>query len=118
MTRNQSLLLMAIGFGLAAAHASGAQAASTSKEFAKCSSGSRSATINCCEQVIRSGNKPYWMGDKTCGQAVSCSGGGGGSGLVAKLMVARSTSATSLSGLPQNGSRARKERPQRGRSVN
>ncbi len=52
------------------------QAGPVSDALARCGSSSKSATVHCCETVLRKNKKPYWMGDKTCAQVVSCSGGG------------------------------------------
>lgn len=54
------------------------QAGSVTDALARCGTSSKSATVHCCETVLRKNKKPYWMGDKTCAQVVSCSGGGGG----------------------------------------
>ena len=51
------------------------QAGSVTDALARCGTSSKSATVHCCETVLRKNKKPYWMGDKTCAQVVSCSGG-------------------------------------------
>lgn len=61
-----------------------ASAASVTSALKKCASGSRSATVHCCEEVLRKHKKPQWMEGRSCSAAVSCAPGAVG---VAKPMT-------------------------------
>lgn len=48
-------------------------AGSTNAALMRCVTGSRSATIRCCEKVLRTHKRPAWMGDGvSCSKITSC----------------------------------------------
>ncbi len=77
MTRNIRLAALGIPVLAAAFAFAPAHAASVTQQLSQCSSNSKAKTVDCCQAVLRKGRKPYWMGDKSCGESVSCTGGGG-----------------------------------------
>lgn len=65
-------LLVAALAATTPAAAEGANAA-----LMRCASNSKTQTINCCDKVLRTHQRPYWMAKGTsCSKVVSCAGGG------------------------------------------
>jgi hypothetical protein len=56
---------------------SGAQASTTTK-LLSCQADSRQKVVDCCQRILRTNTRPYWISSGTgaCGAVVACKGGG------------------------------------------
>jgi hypothetical protein len=68
---------------------SGAQASTTTK-LLSCQANSKQKVVDCCERILRTNTRPYWISSGTgaCGGVVVCKGGGKPSKTVLTAVVA------------------------------
>jgi hypothetical protein len=91
---------------------SGAQASTTTR-LLSCQANSRQQVIDCCESVLRTEQRPYWMvsGRNGCTAAVACSGRGnyGTKALSAALVKAPKRCAMYIPGIEEKSNDPQRE---------
>lgn len=68
----------------------GAQASTTTK-LLSCQANTKQKVVDCCERILRTNTRPYWIssGSGACGAAAVCSGGGKPPKTYAALVVVK-----------------------------
>jgi hypothetical protein len=96
---------------------SGAQASTTTR-LLSCQANSRQQVIDCCESVLRTEQRPYWMvnGRNGCTAAVACSGRGNynSKALSAALVKAPKRCAMYIPSIEQKSNNPQRESNDRG----